>query len=150
MAALKKEGDVALDAAAAQAPGNERENGGEDAAEEDQGDAEFDWHGGCYQREGKTEGEEEFHIFLGGLFFVFGGLRGIARNQKLDVARKRPMLLFTAFQGGGEKRAGHRDRALFGFFLCVFPHTCDAESMKIGQWGQDLMFTKSCFFSYLV
>jgi hypothetical protein len=47
VAAFEKEGDVALDAAAAEAPGNERENGGEDAAEEDQGDAEFDWHGGC-------------------------------------------------------------------------------------------------------
>jgi hypothetical protein len=69
VAAFEKAGDVALDAAAAEAPGNERENGGEDAAEEDQSDAEFDWHGGCYQREGKTEGEEEFHyewIFLAG------------------------------------------------------------------------------------
>ena len=81
---------------------------------------------------------------------VLAGLFGISRDEELDVARKAPMLLFTAFQGISQKLARHRNRALFSFFACCILHIADAESMKKCVWGQDPIFTFSCFFSYSV
>ena len=72
---------------------------------------------------------------------ALAGLFGIACYKKLDVARKAPMLLFTAFQGISEKLARHRNRPLFRFVACCIFHTDDAESMNNDAWGQDLIFT---------
>lgn len=60
------------------------------------------------------------------------------------------MLLFTAFQGISKKLARHRDRSFLRLFFQCILHTCDAESMKIGEWGQGLIFIFCCFFSYSV
>lgn len=61
-----------------------------------------------------------FLFFLGlgggGNLLVLAGLFGIASDQKLDVARKAPMLTGTAFQGISQKLTRHRDRPLFRFF----------------------------------
>ena len=95
-----------------------------------------------------------FWFFLGlgggGNFGAGAGTFGIARDEVLDVARKAPMLLFAAFQGIAEKLARHRNRPFLRFFSRRVLHTCDAESMNNGEWGQDPIFTFCCFFSYSV
>jgi hypothetical protein len=96
-----------------------------------------------------------FLVFFRGLggrgnLLLFSGFFGISSDKELDVARKAPMLLLAAFQGISEKLARHRNRPLFRFVACCIFHTDEAESMNNDAWGQDLIFTFSCFFSYSV